>query len=95
MQSKNDVSINGLKLEFIKDYKTDDKLRKSLNRMTEKIFGFSFENWYKAGYWSGSCIPYSLVKDGEVVSHVTVSEIDFIIDGKTKNCVQLGTVIDR
>lgn len=93
MQSKNDVSINGLKLEFIKDYKTDDKLRKSLNRMTEKIFGFSFENWYKAGYWSGSCIPYSLVKDGEIVSHVTVSEIDFIIDGKAKKCVQLGTVM--
>ena len=47
MQTKKDVSISGLNLEFIKDYKADDKLRKSLNRMTEKIFGFSFETGTK------------------------------------------------
>ena len=29
----------------VKNYRNNDKLRESLNRLTERIFGFNFEDW--------------------------------------------------
>jgi hypothetical protein len=40
-----------MKYTYIKDYKDNDKMRKSLNELTEKTFGFNFENWYSNGFW--------------------------------------------
>ena len=86
------VLINNKEYNYITNYKNDEKLRNDLHILTQKIWGFDFEKWYKSGYWEDNCLLYSLSDGHKIVSHITVSVIDFIILGKKKKFVQLGTV---
>jgi predicted GNAT family N-acyltransferase len=87
------ISIQNEEYILIKDYKDQEGYRHSLNRLTKKTYGFDFEDWYQAGYWGDRYIPYSLVHQGEVVANVSVSKMDFSIDGGIKHCLQIGTVM--
>lgn len=79
--------------EFVKDYKENDALRASFNRLAEKTFGLNFEDWYQNGFWQDKYIPYSMIKDGEVVANVSVNIMNMRWDGKLKHLIQLGTVM--
>ncbi|MBU3144597.1 GNAT family N-acetyltransferase [Clostridium sp. CF012] len=82
-----------MKYTYIIDYKNNDKLRKSLNELTEKTFGINFIEWYSNGFWGEEYIPYSLVNDEKVISNVSVNLMDFDMDGTKKHYVQIGTVM--
>lgn len=78
---------------YIKSYKDNDKMRKSLNELTERTFGFSFENWYSNGFWGDKFIPHSLVDGNKVIANVSVNLMDFDLDGTKKYYIQIGTVM--
>ena len=80
-------------MRIVKNYRNNDKLRESLNRLTERIFGFNFEDWYKNGFWNDKYIPYSIVEDESVVANVSVNIIDINDHGVLKHYIQLGTVM--
>ncbi|KLU63944.1 hypothetical protein DEAC_c41730 [Desulfosporosinus acididurans] len=40
------LNINGKDYEFVHRYGKNNELRKSLNDLTQMIFGFNFEQWY-------------------------------------------------
>lgn len=82
-----------MKYTYIKSYKDNDKMRKSLNELTEKTFGFNFENWYSNGFWTDKFIPHSLVDGDKVIAHVSVNLMDFDLDGTEKHYIQIGTVM--
>lgn len=82
-----------MKYTYIKSYKDNDKMRKSLNELTEKTFGFNFEDWYSNGFWGDKFIPYSLVDGDKVIAHVSVNIMDFDLDGTEKHYIQIGTVM--
>ncbi|WP_461612152.1 GNAT family N-acetyltransferase [Clostridium sp. Marseille-QA1073] len=85
--------IDGKKYIYKCNYKDDVTLRNSFNSLTEKTYGFNFEQWYEDGYWGDKYIPYSLLDGDKVVSNVSVSIIDFLILGEQKRYVQIGTVM--
>ncbi|ARC86466.1 acetyltransferase family protein [Clostridium argentinense CDC 2741] len=85
--------IDGKKYIYKCNYKDDAKLRNSFNNLTEKTYGFNFEQWYEDGYWGDKYIPYSLLDGDKVVSNVSVSIIDFLILGEQKRYIQIGTVM--
>lgn len=87
------VMIKGEDYIFIKDYKDNDQYRESLSRLARKTYGFNLEDWYRQGWWGKRYIPYSLVKDGEVVANISVNTLDFLIDGVHHDILQLGTVM--
>lgn len=90
----NKILIGGNEYRLVSNFKKDDKLRSSFNKLTENIFGFNFEKWYEYGYWSDNYIPYSLVdKNANIVSNISVNIIDFIVLGEIKRYIQLGTVM--
>lgn len=93
MSNTDRITIQDQKYQLIKDYKDQDKYRQSMNRLTDKIFGFNFENWYQQGYWSDKYRPYSLLHNDEVVANVSVNPIDFLMDGTPSHTVQIGTVM--
>ena len=68
-------------------------LRKSFNELTQKVFGFDFEDWYQSGHWGDLYIPHVLVDGEKVVSNVSVNLIQFAVDGTQKNYIQIGTVM--
>ena len=76
-----------------KNYRNDDCLRSSFNRLAEKTFNLNFENWYQNGFWNDDYNPYSVVMDGNVVSNVSVNRIDMMWGGEKKRLIQLGTVM--
>ncbi|MBK1812753.1 GNAT family N-acetyltransferase [Clostridium sp. YIM B02505] len=82
-----------MKYTYIKSYKDNDELRKSLNELTEKTFSFNFENWYSNGFWEDKFIPHSLVDGDKVIANVSVNIMDFDLDGIEKHYIQIGTVM--
>lgn len=85
--------VNGKTYSLVANFKHNSELRGSFNRLTEDTYGFSFEDWYQDGYWGEGYIPYSLLDRDKVISNVSVNIIDFIIEGRKKMGVQIGTVM--
>lgn len=82
-----------MNLSIEKNYRDNEDLRASFNKLAEKTFGLSFENWYQNGFWKDNYIPYSVVIDGEVVSNVSVNACNMNYKGKEVKLIQLGTVM--
>ncbi len=80
-------------MQIIKNYRNNDTLRASFNRLTEKVFCFTFDGWYDKGFWNDKYIPYSLVEDGEVIANVSVNIVDINDYGTLRHYIQLGTVM--
>lgn len=80
-------------LLFIKHYKDNHELRNSFNQLAMDTFGIQFEDWYERGYWTDKYIPYSLVKDQQVVANVSVNAITMLLNGKEIPAIQIGTVM--
>lgn len=87
------VIVNGKNYELITNYKHDSELRHRFNVLTQQVYNFDFEKWYDSGYWGDNCLLYSLLDNNKMVSHITVSVIDFMVLGERKRFVQLGTVM--
>lgn len=87
------ININSKEYIFVIGNGKNDKYRASFNSLTEKTFGFHFEQWYQNGYWKNQYLPYSLMDGEEVVSNVSVNVMSFDVYGKTKHFIQLGTVM--
>ncbi len=87
------VNVNNKEYKFVIGNSKDDKYRKSFNALTEKIFGFNFEQWYQNGYMKNQYIPYSLMNGEKVISNVSVNLMDMNVFGKSKRLIQLGTVM--
>jgi predicted N-acetyltransferase YhbS len=83
--------MNGLK--FICDYKHVDKYRLSFNELANNTFSIDFEKWYQKGLWNNSYICYSYADGEKIVSNISVSTIELIINGQRKKAVQIGTVM--
>ncbi|MCM1992173.1 GNAT family N-acetyltransferase [Oceanirhabdus seepicola] len=78
---------------FIKDYKSNDELRKSFSKLATETFGIDFEPWYKNGFWKENYVCYSLVCDNEVVANASVNYLDVVIGEESIKAVQIGTVM--
>lgn len=88
-----EVFINGKTYTFIKDYKDNEGYRKSYNALTQKTYGFDFEDWYKAGYWGSTYKQYSLMDGENIVANVSISIIDYLVLQERKRYIQLGAVM--
>lgn len=88
-----EVFINDKKYTFIKDFKDNTLFRKSYNVLTQKTYGFDFEQWYQSGYWGSGYMPYSLLDGENIVANVSTSIVDCLVLGETKRYIQIGTVM--
>jgi GNAT superfamily N-acetyltransferase len=79
--------------EFMKDYKDQEMYRNSFNQLAQVVFGINFEDWYQTGCWNERYIPYSLVKDHQVVANASVNKMDLIINHRELKAIQIGTVM--
>lgn len=87
------LQINNTDYQLISNYQDNDPLRQQLNELTQRIFGFTFEKWYQKGYWKSNCIPYSLLLNNTIVTHLTLSLIQFRHHNQIVRYLQLGTVL--
>lgn len=76
-----------------KDVMEDAGRRTSFNELAIKVFGLSFETWYRQGFWSDRYIPYTLFHGDQAVANVSVNKMEVRYKGKIRNYIQLGTVM--
>ena len=82
-----------MKYKYCTCVRGNDALRASFNELTRQTFGFDFVNWYEAGHWGDFYVPHVLLDGEKVVSNVSVNFMQFDLQGKKKNYIQLGTVM--
>lgn len=82
-------------MEFIKNYMKEDALRHKLNKLTQEVFGFDFEEWVINNYFQGDYIPYSYLVEEEIVSNVSANLLRFNLLGEEVNLIQIGTVMTK
>lgn len=87
------INIQQEDYELRSNYKDEQQHRNSFNELALQTYDFDFEDWYQAGYWTDTYIPYSLAKDDSIIANASVNVIDFEISGKKMRCIQIGTVM--
>ncbi|CAM3475879.1 GNAT family N-acetyltransferase [Aeromicrobium ponti] len=80
-------------LNFIKDYKDYEQYRESFNTLACKVFGITFESWYRQGFWGDRYIPYSYADGNQIVANVSVNLVNLLVQGETYKAIQIGTVM--
>ena len=80
-------------ISFVKDFQKNDSLRTSFNDLANSTFGINFESWYEHGYWTSKYVPYSFVKDDQIIANASVNIISFVVNNEMKKAVQVGTVM--
>ncbi|MBE1556763.1 GNAT family N-acetyltransferase [Sporosarcina limicola] len=81
------------KYELVSDYRNNENLKESFNALAMKTFELDFRGWYNKGYWNDKYIPYSFVDEDKVIANASVNKMSLIINGKTYNGIQIGTVM--
>ena len=76
-----------------KQIKDSPCLRSSFMELSEQIFGISFYDWYKHGFWTDNYIPYSVVSRNKIIANASVNIMDFDLMGESKRYIQIGTVM--
>lgn len=82
-----------MNFELMKQIRDQEGRRESFFRLAREVFGLSFREWYEGGFWTEKYIPYALCLGDQVEANVSVNQMKFEFHGKTRNYVQLGTVM--
>ena len=82
-----------MKYRIVKNIRGCTYLRESFMALANEVFGLSFEQWHKDGFWTNRYIPYCLTDGTNVLSNVSVNIMDIVHSGVSKRYIQLGTVM--
>ncbi len=78
---------------LIENYRDDHVLRNEYCRYSKTIFnGLEFATWYQRGFWTERYVPYSLMKDGRIISNVSAYSMNVLLDGREVRGLQIGNV---
>ncbi len=80
-------------MNYVEKFQHNEILRKSFNELSSNIFGFDFEEFYKAGLWENRYLCHAFEIDYRIVSNVSGTRFDLVIEGKPMKAMQIGTVM--
>ncbi|MBT3634757.1 MAG: GNAT family N-acetyltransferase [Candidatus Marinimicrobia bacterium] len=67
--------------------------RSEFHKYISVVFpGISFQEWYSKGFWTEKYLPFSIYESGKIISNVSVSFMNIILNDKKVNAIQLGAV---
>lgn len=79
--------------EIIQDYRDNDTYREMLFEFIKSVYPWAdFRSWFERGWWADEYCPYSIVEDCKIISNVSVSAMKVVLNGRTINAAQFGTV---
>ncbi|RQW18427.1 GNAT family N-acetyltransferase [Bacillus sp. C1-1] len=81
-------------VNFITDYREDEKRRNSFNQLAQTTFQIDFSKWFNKGYWNDKYVPYSFMNNnGEIIANASIYKMNIVIDNRSYNAIQIGTVM--
>jgi len=79
--------------KIIENYRNDVNLINKYHKFISKIFpSISFEEWYEKGFWTNKYVPFSLIKNDEIISNVSVAIMNVFVNGQKRVAAQIGAV---
>ena len=79
--------------DIIENYRDNELLRNEYFDFISKIFpGADFKEWYSKGFWNDEYNPISVIKDGKIISNVSVALMNIIVEGRNLRGIQIGAV---
>ncbi len=80
-------------MEIVDKYRDIELLRNEYFNFISIIFpSADFKEWYSKGFWKDECNPISLIKDGKIISNVSVAVMNIIVEGRNLRGIQIGAV---
>jgi len=81
------------KPEISENYRDNELLRNEYYNFISKIFpSADFKEWYSKGFWTDKFNPISIIKDGKIISNVSVTQMNIILEGRNVRGIQIGAV---
>jgi len=74
------------------EYWDDHNARVAFKKFIKNIHNLDFTDWEAAGYWDTAYTPFSLFREGEVVSSMCVYLLNAVIHGKETRIAQISGV---
>lgn len=87
------ITIKNRDYQLLIQYQNEEKYRKELNRLTQLVFEYDFENFYQSGYWDETCVMYSIFDQDKLVSNLNVILFRVTIAAEQKTMIHLDTVM--
>lgn len=79
--------------EIVSNYRDNAELRNLYFQFIETVFpSVSHKSWYEQGWWTNDYMPYSIIENNTIISNVSVSKMEILINGKPKTGIQIGAV---
>lgn len=79
--------------KIVENYRDNEELRNSFFKFSKSVFkSYDFKIWYDNGFWANEYVPHSIVKNGEIISNVSISTMKIYLKGEIKNGLQFATV---
>jgi len=79
--------------DIIENYRDNELLRNEYFSLISKIFpDADFKEWYSKGFWKYEYNPVSVIKDGKIISNVSVARMNIIVEGRNLRGIQIGAV---
>ena len=69
------------------------QLKQSFLQLARETFELEFEQWDALGYWDSTYCPYAFEVDGKIIANVSASIGTMLLEGKTYQAIQIGTVM--
>jgi len=89
--AKNDEIIK--QSEIVKNYRDNELLRNEYYNFISKIFpSADFKDWYSKGFWTDKFNPISIIKDGKIISNVSATLMNIIVEERNVRGIQIGAV---
>ncbi|WP_274308260.1 GNAT family N-acetyltransferase [Solibacillus daqui] len=82
--------MNFIKGEAIRN---NVQLKQSFLQLAKETFDLEFEHWDALGYWDNTYCPYAFEVDGRIVANVSANIGTMLVEGKTYQAIQIGTVM--
>jgi len=79
--------------DIIENYRDNELLRNEYFNFISKIFpSADFREWHSKGFWRDEYNPVSIIKDGKIISNVSVMLMNIIVEGRNLRGIQIGAV---
>ncbi|MGD7044798.1 GNAT family N-acetyltransferase [Jeotgalibacillus proteolyticus] len=79
---------------LVSDYRDNDRLRESFNRLAQETFQLDFDPWFAHGYWTDKYLPFSFLnEEGEVIANASIYKMTIEMNQVTHQAIQIGTVM--
>lgn len=82
-----------IRLNMVSNYRDNLELREDFFLFIPSVFSEAhFKEWYEKKYWTDTYIPFSLLHENKIISNVSATKMNILVQGQLVQGIQIGSV---